>query len=156
YIAATSQTHRLVVNGYYVSSNSALDTPGNAVPSLRRKTLGFGPRIADEEILPGVEDMQIQLGVDTDPVGAANRGSIDRYVNADDPVLDPADAAFLPEAEVLAVRIWLRVRSERPEVGYEDAQAYVYADRNVPAFNDGFRRVVVSKTIYLRNARPRT
>ena len=153
YVAATSQTHRLLVNGYYVSSTSTL---GNTVPSLRRKTLGAGPAITDEEVLPGVEDMQIQLGVDTDPVGAANRGSIDRYVNADDPILDPTNAAFLPEAEVLAVRVWLRVRSEREEVGYEDALPYVYADRNVPAFNDGFRRVVVSKTIYLRNARPPT
>jgi len=156
YLAATSQTHRLVVNGYYVDQNSSLDTPGNPVPSLRRKTLGAGPAITDEEVLPGVEDMQIQLGVDTDPVGAANRGSIDRYVNPNDPILDPTNAAFLPEAEVLAVRVWLRLRSERPEAGYRDAHAYVHADQNVGPFNDNFRRVVVSKTIYLRNARPPT
>ena len=54
--AASSQTHRLIVNGYYVSADSSLSTPGNQVPSLRRKTLGTGPTVRDEEVLPGVED----------------------------------------------------------------------------------------------------
>lgn len=151
YIPATSQTHRLVVNGYYVATGSSL---GNTVPSLRRKTLGAGPAFFDEEILPGVEDMQIQFGVDTDPVGSANRGVIDRYVNPDDPILDRTHPSYMEEAEILAVRLWLRIRAERPETGYVDTATYNYAGREVGPFNDGFRRVVVSKTIYLRNARP--
>jgi type IV pilus assembly protein PilW len=73
YLPATSATHQLVVNGYYVSQNSTLDQPGNNIPSLRRKFLA-GLQVNDEEVLPGVEDMQIQFGVDTDVVGAANRG----------------------------------------------------------------------------------
>jgi len=156
YVPTTSQTHRYIANGYYVSTNSSLDTPGNNVPSLRVKTLvggAFGPRIVDQEVLPGVEDFQIQFGIDTDVVGAATRGSINRYVNSDDPILDPVGAAFNPDATVLAVRIWVRVRAQRPENGYTDTANYIYADQNVPAPNDQFRRAVVSKTIYLRNAR---
>ena len=156
YSAATSQTHALIVNGYYVSPTSTLSTAGNPVPSLRMKTLIAGPRIQDREVLPGVEDMQVQFGVDMDPPGAANRGSIDRYVNPGDPILDPADAAFVPDAAILAVRVWLRLRAERPEVGFTDTASYEYADRDVPAPNDQFRRIVVSKTIYIRNARPAT
>ncbi|HEY8520233.1 MAG TPA: PilW family protein [Gammaproteobacteria bacterium] len=151
YIPATSQTHRLVVNGYYVSTASSL---GNTVPSLRRKTLGAGPAIRDEEILAGVEDMQIQFGVDTDIAGAVNRGVIDRYVDPDDPILDRSHPSYMEDAEILAVRIWLRIRSDRPETGYTDTATYSYAGQNVGPFNDGFRRLVVSKTIYLRNARP--
>jgi type IV pilus assembly protein PilW len=151
YLAGTSQSHRLVVNGYYISNSSSLDTPGNPVPSLRVKTLGAGPLVTDQEVLPGVEDMQIQLGIDTDVPGAAGRGTINRYVNPGDPLLD---VVANPNIEVLAVRIWLRVRAERPDFGYTDTAAYNYADRAVPAFGDRFRRVVVSKTIYLRNARP--
>jgi len=151
FAAATSETHALVVNGYYVSRNSSL---GAAVPSLRMKTLVGTGAIQDQEVLPGVEDMQIQFGVDTDVVGAVNRGSIDRYVNPNDPILDPLNAAFLPDAQILAVRIWLRIRAERTERDVTDTATYVYADRNVGPFNDGFRRTVVSKTIYLRNARP--
>jgi type IV pilus assembly protein PilW len=153
FTAATSETHRLIANGYYVSRSSLL---GTNVPSLRMKTLVGGGTIEDQEVLPGVEDMQIQLGVDTDVVGGVNRGSIDRYVNPDDPIITPGAPGFLPDAEILAVRIWLRVRAERLEVGFTDASTYVYADQNVPAPNDGFRRVLVTKTIYLRNARPAT
>lgn len=157
YLAATSATHALVVNGYYVSQNSALDTAGNPVPSLRRKRLvggAGGLRVIDEEILPLVEDMQVQFGVDTDVLDAPNRGAIDRYVNPEDPILDPLDPAFIPTAEVMAVRIWLRLRAERREGGFTDTVNYVYADQNIAPFNDEFRRVVVSKTIYIRNAKP--
>jgi len=157
FLAATSQTHPLVVDGYYVSPNSSLDTPGNPVPSLRLKTLigggAGGPRIVDQEVLPGVEDMQIQFGVDTDPVDTPNRGAIDRYVNPGDPIITPGNVAFLPDAQILAVRVWLRIRAERPENGFTDTANYVYADRNQPALNDAFRRSVVTKTIYVRNAR---
>jgi type IV pilus assembly protein PilW len=154
YLPATSQTHRIIAHGYYVSRNSSLDRPGIPVPSLRRKTLVAGPNIQDDEILPGVEDMQIQFGVDTDLVGDPDRGSIDRYVNPEDPIIDPMDPAFIPSSEILAVRIWLLLRAERQENGFTDTTNYVYADRNIPAPNDGFRRTLVSKTIYLRNARP--
>ncbi len=156
FLAVTSQTHALMVFGYYVSQNSSLDTPGNPVPSLRMKTLvggAPGPRVDDREVLPGVEDFQVQFGVDTDILGAPNRGSVDRYVNPGDPIITPGDPGFLPNAKILAVRIWLRIRAERPENGFSDTAGYVYADQSVPAFNDQFRRTVVTKTIYLRNAR---
>jgi type IV pilus assembly protein PilW len=151
YPAGTSQTHQLIVNGYYVSSISSL---GNGIPSLRVKTLTtvLGvPVVQDQEVLPGVEDMQVQFGIDTDVPGAPNRGSIDRYVNPGDPLLN---TVVNPNTEVLSVRLWLRVRAERRENGFFDTVNYVYADQNIPAINDSFRRIVVAKTIYLRNARP--
>ena len=100
-----------------------------------------------------MEDFQIQFGVDTDIIGAVDRGSVDRYVNPGDPIITPGDPGFLPNAKILAVRIWLRIRAERPENGFTDTTDYVYADQNVAAFNDAFRRMIVTKTIYLRNAR---
>ncbi len=157
FLPATSATYQLIVNGYYVSANSSLDTPGNPVPSLRMKSLvggGLGgPRIIDTEVLPGVEDFQVQFGVDTDLIDAPNRGSIDRYVNPGDPILTPGNAAFLPDAQLLAIRVWFLMRAERPENGYTDTNAYVYADQNIPAPNDAFRRTLVTKTVYVRNAR---
>jgi type IV pilus assembly protein PilW len=150
-VPPTSLTYRLFANGYYGSRSSSL---GPNVPSLRMKTLVGGGAIQDQEVLAGVEDLQIQFGVDTDPIGAANRGSIDRYVNPGDPILDPASGAFIVDAEILSVRIWLRVRAERAENGFTDTVNYVYADQNVAPPLDNFRRILVSKTIYLRNARP--
>jgi hypothetical protein len=149
--AHTSATHRVVVNGYYVSRRSSL---GADVPSLRRKTLRANGTIGDEEVLPYIEDLQVQYGVDTSPRGARERGAVNRYVNADDSMFDSSSPAYLPDAAVLAVRIWLRVRAEQPETGFTDPLPYVYADRDFGTFADGFRRLVVTKTIYLRNARP--
>ena len=144
------------MTGYYVDRGSQIIA---GVPSLRRKRLNTGGGIVDEELVPGVEDMQIQFGVDTDVPGTAvaanpDRGSIDRYVNPDDPLIDPTNAGFNPNAEILSVRVWLRLRGERVENGLIDPTDYEYADQDFGTFNDGFRRVVVSKTIYLRNARP--
>jgi type IV pilus assembly protein PilW len=147
---ATSETHELSVNGYYVDATSSVAAD---LPSLRRKWLRGDGAIADEEILAGVEDLQVQFGVDSDPAGAANRGSIDRYVNPGDPMLSPGAAAFVPDARILAVRIWLRLRAERVENGFTDTAPYTYADRRAGPFGDGYRRLVVSKTIHLRNAR---
>lgn len=140
----TEEIHQLVVNGYYVSTRSSVTFGGANVPSLRMWTLVAGGALQDREVIPGVEDMQLQLGIDTDVPGAANRGSIDRYVNPGDPLL--------ATSVVLAVRVWLRIRAERIENGFVDGTTYNYADENA-TYNDNFRRVVVSKTIYLRNAR---
>ena len=131
------------MNGYYVHTQSP--TLGTTVPSLRMKTLVAGGRIEDHEVSPGVENLQIQFGIDTDPPGADTRGAIDRYVNAEDPLLATSG--------VLAVRVWLRIRAEQIENGFADTAIYTYADENAGPFLDAFRRVVVSKTIYLHNAR---
>jgi len=45
------------------------------------------------------------------------------------------------------------MRAERPENGYTDTNIYGYADQNIPAPNDAFRRTLVTKTVYVRNAR---
>jgi type IV pilus assembly protein PilW len=152
-LLGTSETHRLIVNGYYVSDTSALSTDANDVPSLRVMTLVAGGDVEDDEVLPGVEDMQVQLGVDVDNFGDPGRGSIDLYVDPGAGILDPGDADYVPWAQVVAVRVWLRIRAELPETGYSDTATYVYADQNVGPFNDAFRRIVVSKTIFLRNTR---
>lgn len=132
-----ADTRRLLVHAYYISSGSSESA---ALPSLRRKRLVSGPAVQDEEILPGVEDLQVQFGVDTDADLA-----VDRYVNADE----------LAEADrVVSARIWLRVRSGDRDAGWDDRTRYTYAnqDQQVPVAERAFRRVVVSKTVQLRNA----
>ena len=109
----------------------------------------------DQELIAGVEDLQVELGIDTDlPDDPDERAAVDRWVNVNDPMVDPTNGGFNPDAVILGVRIWVRVRAERAENGFVDNVNYVYADQDVGPFNDNFRRLVVSKTIYLRNARP--
>jgi len=144
----SSTTHNLLVNSYYVANNSAL-IPG--VPTLRRKrlaTVGGAPTIIDEEIAPGVENIQIQLGIDVD-----EDNTVDRYVNPGEGVYDPNDATFIPGARVITARIWLVVRGVTAENGIQDPTDYEPGDVDLGVYNDNFRRMQVSKTILLRNTR---
>ncbi len=146
--ALTSETHNLLINSYYVAASSTL-IPG--VPTLRRKTLGVSggaPQITDIEVAPGVENMQIQFGVDMD-----GDNTVDRYVNPGDPVLNPANAGWVPTARVMTARVWLVVRSISVETGIVDTTDYTPGDVGLGVPNDEFRRLIVSKTILLRNAR---
>jgi type IV pilus assembly protein PilW len=157
--AGLQEIRNLVVRTFYVAGDSE-GRPGT--PSLRMIALGDGQTFSDIEIMPGVEDLQVQFGIDTgdyDNDGAidvdadangipdAPNGFATRYVNANSPLL--------PGAQVVSVRLWLRLRAEQREVGFVDGRAYNYADTSfTPTGADaGFRRVVVSRTIQLRNAR---
>ena len=104
-----------------------------------------------DEIIPGVEDMQVQFGID--PSGTLRQRAALR-----------GPGAIPIGAQVVSVRIWLLVRAENPEVGFRDTRTYQYGDRvtatgttadlnaanaagraYVPA--DDFRRLLVSRTI---------
>jgi type IV pilus assembly protein PilW len=155
--------HDLLVRAYYLSQDS-VDRPGQ--PALRVKTLtriGGNPAFLDTEVMPGVEDFQVQFGVDTgdydndgaiDPDADLNGdgipesdGRATRYVNP--------DFADLDRLQVVSVRIWVRLRAEQPEPGFVDARTYTYGDvEYTPAGAErSFRRVLLSRTISLRNAR---
>ncbi len=146
--APSSATHNLMVNSYYVSPTSTL-IPG--VPTLRRKTLTVragAPFIEDQEVAPGVENIQLQLGIDVD-----EDNTVDRYVNPGSDIYDPSAAGYIPGARVMTARIWLVVRGVTTEFGLQDGRTYNPGNANMGQQNDSFRRLQVSKTILLRNAR---
>jgi hypothetical protein len=58
----------------------------------------------------------------------------------------------LASAQVAAVRVWVRVRAEEPEFGFVDNRRYQYGSTDFTP-NDNFRRVVMSRTVFLRNSR---
>lgn len=164
--APAGQLDNLIVNTYYIDRNSA-QAPN--LPALRRKVLmsaGGAPVFRDQEIIPGVEDMQIQFGIDP----AGNTGVATRYVN---PNGVPAGA------QIVAVRVWLLVRADVAETGFTDNRVYQYGDRLVangvtgdltvaagaglayqPSANadasftgpQHVRRLLISRTIQIRNA----
>jgi type IV pilus assembly protein PilW len=143
--ATDAQLNELHSTAYFVSSSSDSNPD---VPSLRRAivdTSGGQPAIVTEEVISGIEDMQVQYGVDLN-----NDGSANSYVGAD----LVADAS-----QIVSLRLWLRTRTEQEELGYEDDRVWLYSEtRFVPTAttatdDDAFRRAVVSKTIELRNRR---
>jgi len=147
-----SATHNLLVNSYYVAQESEL-IPG--APTLRRKTLTVNAGasvIEDQEVAPGVENIQLQLGIDVD-----GDNTVDRYVNPGDPIYNPnaTTAGYVPGARVLTARVWMIVRGITPEQGVRDTNDYKPGDVDLGTLSDadGFRRMQVSKTILLRNSR---
>jgi type IV pilus assembly protein PilW len=109
------QLSNLIVDTYYIDQNSIQPA---GLPALRRKTLSAGGvlQFADQEIIAGIEDMQVQFGID--PGG--NTGIATRYVNPD---------AVPVTAQVVAVRIWLLVRADTAEQSFTDDHIYEYGDR---------------------------
>jgi prepilin-type N-terminal cleavage/methylation domain-containing protein len=141
YLPPQSETHQLLAHAYYISPDS---TGRTGVPSLRRVRLIAGPDDEAEEIISGVEDMQFEFGVDTD-----NNATVEYYV---------VPGTALPAGgRIVAVRVYLRVRSAEPDFTFEDTRSYSYAGVNyTPDSTDDanrYRRLLVSKTIQLRNTR---
>lgn len=118
-----ARRHDLEVSVFYVSRDS---TGRRDWPSLRRKRLvgGTRPAFQDEELVSGIADLQIMLGLD-DPADAD--ASVDRWVRPG----EPANGAT-PRA----LRIEIEAQSDVPE-------------RDLP---DLTRRKRVSRVVELRNA----
>jgi len=139
--AAAVRTSELVSNAYFIhiSDNSdASKCPGsNAVPSLYRMALRNGT-LSAEEIAYGVEQFQVQYGLDT-----TSDGSVDTFVDA------PAFSSAQWD-QVIAARIWLLVRAECPEPGYTNGNTYIMGNVS-PTPNDSYRRQLFTSTVGLRN-----
>jgi type IV pilus assembly protein PilW len=131
-VAPASETHDLLVNAYYVSNPA-----GTTRFSLRRKRLN-GNAVQDEEVIEGVQDLQVQFGIDSD-----GDNNADQYVNTD---------AVPASAQIVSARIWLLVVAPDMEVGFVDGTDYAYANAAPGTFDDSRRRLLVSKTIQIRNS----
>ena len=99
----------------------------------------------DEELVPGVEDLQVEFGV-ARPDGD---GSARVFYVA-------PDTALAREGRIVALRIWLRIRSDATEAGFDDDRELTYANvRFTPTPGEAKqRRMLVERTVALRNARP--
>ena len=96
---------RLEVRTYYIANDSV----GRAGwPALRVKALtesGGAAQFRDEEVMPGVEDLQVEFGVA--PGTTRARRSTSR------PTRDAARTG-----PIVAVRLWLRIRADTTEGGF--------------------------------------
>jgi type IV pilus assembly protein PilW len=154
-----SEIRDLLMRTFYV----AQDSEGRPnLPSMRVKQISFDDDKGegawdDQEVVRGVEDVQIELGIDPgdpnsdgtiqkeDGMASFVNGNVGRYVK-------PGDA-IVSSGQVVTVRIWVRVRAEDPEPGFRDGRVYNYASVKDFQPNDNYRRVLMSRTIFLRNSR---
>ena len=126
-LGADARWHELEVGVYYVSRDS---TGRRNWPSLRRKRLvgGSRPAFQDEELVSGIADLQVTIGLD-DP--ADLDADVDRWINPGEPALGGTPRAL---------RIELEAQSDIPEAGLPGMTRRKRASRVVELRNTGAAR----------------
>lgn len=126
---------KYLVNIYYVRSCRdptgtggvclGSDDGGNPIPTLVRVELGAGPAWVITPLVEGIENMQIDYGLDIPPAAAATDvdGAPDLYTTGTYSV-GTTNMTNSDWANVVAVKIHLLTRSVEQEPGYQDAKSY--------------------------------
>jgi type IV pilus assembly protein PilW len=141
-IDASHEVRDVEVRSYYIANDSVAR---RGWPALRVKALTESRGAAqyrDEEVMPGVEDLQVEFLVSRLEDGVEQL----RHVLPD---------ARQSGERIVAVRIWLRVRADLTESGFRDERALSYAGvRFTPSAHEARqRRLVIERTVAVRNAR---
>jgi type IV pilus assembly protein PilW len=125
---------RYLVHIYFVANNNV---SGDGIPTLKRAELGAGA-FTIVPLVDGIENMQLQYGIDTNDDGIPNS-----YTSA------PATAADW--RNTMAVRVHLLARNTISTPGFSDIRSYTLGDKDVAAANDGYKRHVYSTTTQIVN-----
>lgn len=136
-----ARNYQLVAKAYYISNYS--NTVGDGVPALHMVSLQPGPAVTDTLLLEGVTDLQVQFGLVAD--NSATSSSVVTWKNP-----DPTDLDF-DWKRVIAARIWLVMRSKDRVKDVDTSTTLNVAGADITYPNDGFRRVVVTTSVRLRN-----
>jgi hypothetical protein len=120
---------------FYVRAFS--EAAGDGIPTLCEWSL-IEDAMESRCLVEGIEDMQVEFGIDTNVDGVA-----DRYL--------AAPTALEIETAVVA-RVYLLVRSLQELTDYQNTKTYQLGSKAVAAKNDGFMRRVFTTTVQIRNA----
>lgn len=113
-------------------------TGGDNIPTLCSAEL-VGQDMATRCLVEGIEDLQIEVGVDSDDD------------NVPDFFTDAPTTANIEDA--VMVRVYLLVRSVNAIPNYTNTKNYVLGSKTIAAQNDGFIRRVFSTSVQMRNAK---
>ncbi len=147
--AATADTRQFFVRIYYVSNN---DQAGDGIPTLKRAELGASG-FSVVPLVNGIEDMQLEFGIDTN-----NDGAPDSYTADPDSFGGCSGVACVDNwRNAMAVKLNLLARSTSPTIGYVDDKVYTLgqqADGTAQAagpFSDNFKRHAFQSVVRLNN-----
>ena len=122
-------------------------TAADAVPALCRATLrstgGAAPQFTVDCVAQGIEQLQVEIGVDPDEDGAANR-----FMTA--PAVTDLNRA-------VTARLYLLARSVRADVNYVNSKTYAFSNMSAAFTPTGadahYYRKTLSTEVSLRNPR---
>ena len=146
--AAGARVYEARQTTYCIADGTGKDNDGNPIPSLRRLVnpkSGQTCASNGDELLEGIQNMQILYGEDTDADadGANGDGTANRYV--------AFGASDLEIDRIVSVRISLLARSINNNLTTEPAPYTFNGSSVTPASTDKFLRKVFTTTITLRN-----
>ena len=116
------------------------NTPGDGIPTLCRKIMdGVGPAMTTECLATGIENLQIEYGIDT---------SLDGHPN-----VYFSNPTVTQMQNVVTAHIFLVARTTEIDTRYTNNKTYSVS--NAPDFepNDSFHRRVFSISVSIRNIR---
>lgn len=116
------------------------NVPGDGIPTLCRKVMtGSAPSMTTECLATGIEDLQIEYGIDTSDDGHPN-------VYMTNPTL--ADMQ-----EVVTARIFLLARTTEIDTRYTNDKTYTVSNSGDYQPDDSFHRRVISTSVSIQNIR---
>ena len=121
---------------FYIRDYSDAGNRADQLPTLCMEGL-VNDLMSTRCLVEGVENLQIELGLDTDGDGTANR-----YAGA--PLAEEVALA-------VSVRVSLLLRSTQSLAGYRDDKDYQVGPVSIAAPRDAFLRRVFATTVQLRN-----
>lgn len=134
---------RLSQRTYFIATcNDCAANDG--IPTLKRVEMVNGA-LRVTSIAEGVENLQVEYGVDTDDDGTPNT-----FATVGSGVV----SGVAPNVwqNVVSVRLHLLIRSSRASAGYTDTRTYrLGPDVEVAEPADGFKRTLLTSTVRLRN-----
>jgi len=130
---------------YYIRESS-IGTDGEVVPVLMQGRLQNNANpVSFNMLVEGIERIHFMFGVDTD-----NDGVVNAYMPSNEMQADYWDSAGV---RILAVKMYVLVRSIRRDNNYSNDNVYQMGDMSFDANGDTYRRILFSTTVALYNAR---
>lgn len=123
---------------YYIRNYA--NAPGDGTPTLCKKVLsGVTPGMTTQCVASGIEDLQVEYGIDT-----TNDGFVNVYLSS--PTLAEMQS-------VVIARVSLMARTVDADTKYTNDKTYNLSNADPYSPDDGFRRQVVSTTVGIQNIR---
>ena len=123
---------------YYI--RNYVNTPGDGIPTLCKKVLrGANPGMTTECLAAGIEDLQIEYGIDTTDDGFAN-------------VYMPSPSLVNMQS-VVSARVSLLARTTDIDTRYANDKTFTLSNAAAYTPSDSFHRRVFSTTVSIQNIR---
>jgi type IV pilus assembly protein PilW len=154
--AALADIRQFITRIYFIANN---DAAGDGIPTLKRVELGAGGVFTATPIsvAPGIENLQLEYGIDTDNDGVPN--ALSSGPDTFNACGGGAAACVVTNwLNVMTVKINLLARNTTPSAGYSDIKTYTLglnaagAPYTVAAANDQYKRHVYQAEVRLANA----